>query len=343
MSSKLSAEQINHSLNLIQNAHHIVVTSHKTPDGDAIGSALAMHHFLIALGKNVTTILPDEVPEFLQWLPAYNDILIFDKQPDIASAAIEKADLIFALDYNVLSRTGASMQAKLESAKADFILIDHHQQPGDFPKVVYSDTKACSTCEMLFRFIEQCGLKEKINIAMAECIYCGIMTDSGSFRFPSVSADTHRIVGDLISLGMDHANIHRQVYDTNLLDRLRLVGYALSEKLEIIEYCATALISLTAEELKRFNHRQGDTESLVNQALSIKGIKLAAFFREGNNEVKISLRSKGSFDVNAFARKHWQGGGHINAAGGSSQQDMAASLQKFKKLALEYKNEITIS
>ncbi|MFM7729412.1 MAG: DHH family phosphoesterase, partial [Flavobacteriales bacterium] len=176
-----------------------------------------------------------------------------------------------------------------------------------------------------------------------QALYCGIMTDSGSFRFPTVSADTHRIAGEMIEAGLDHAHIHRMVYDTNLMDKLQLIGYALSQKLIVLTESATAYISLTADELKRFNYRQGDTEGLVNQALSIQGVKLAAFFREGNNEIKASFRSKGSFDVNAYARAHWQGGGHINAAGGKGEEDMTATLAKFEQLTLQHRNQIIAS
>ncbi len=343
MSSKLTATQINHSRELIDQSKNIVITSHKNPDGDAVGSALALYLFLKSQGKNVTAILPDGAPEFLQWLPDYNEIIIFDQDTEKANDAISKADLIFSLDYNHLGRVGVNMQNALIKATANFILIDHHQQPGDFAKVTYSDTSACSTCEMIYHFIAESYGKSVIDIPISTCIYCGIMTDSGSFRFPSVSQSTHNIVGELIALGLDHALVHREVYDTNLLDRLKLVGYALSEKLEVITDCDAAIIWLTMEELKLFNHRQGDTESLVNQALSIKGIKLAVFVRESSNEIKLSFRSKGNYDVNLFAKTHWQGGGHINASGGASYTDMPTTLAKLKHLIHDNRSQITAS
>ena len=343
MSRILSPEQIDLAQRLILNAENIVVTTHKSPDGDAIGSALAMHHFLRSIGKNPTTLLPDAAPDFLHWVDDYNTCIIADENTHEAAASIAKADLIFSLDYNQLHRTGDLVSALLEKSSAPFILIDHHQQPGEFPVITYSDTKACSTCEMVFRFIEQCGWKGHLNTQIAACIYLGIMTDSGSFRFHNVSHDTHRIAGELIELGLDHAEIHRNVYDTNLMDKLKLIGYALSEKLVVMPEHATAFISLTNEELKRYNYRQGDTEGLVNQALSIRGIKLAAFFREGNNEIKTSFRSKGNFDVNQFSRSHWQGGGHINAAGGMSNEPMDSVLEKFRQLSERYSSEINNS
>ena len=343
MSRILTPEQIDTAQRLILNANRIVVTTHKSPDGDAIGSALAMHHFLRSLGKTPTTILPDGAPDFLHWVSDYDQCICADQQPQEAEAHIAHADLIFSLDYNHLPRTGDYVGALLEKSNASFILIDHHQQPGSFPVVTYSDTKACSTCEMVFRFIEQCGWIGHLNLDIATCIYLGIMTDSGSFRFHSVTDDTHRIAGALIAMGLDHSEVHRNVYDTNLMDKLKLIGFALSEKLVVLPEHSTAFISLNQEELTRYNYRQGDTEGLVNQALSIRGIKFAAFFREGNNEIKASFRSKGSFDVNAFSRAHWQGGGHINAAGGISMDNMKATLDKFDKLSLQYSSEINAS
>jgi phosphoesterase RecJ-like protein len=343
MSSILTPEQIAQAVRLIGNAGNIIVTSHKNPDGDAVGSALAMQHLLKNLGKTVLTVLPDQAPDFLKWIPGYQEIMFFDENPDTCSEKIMQADLVFVLDYNHLNRVGNEMQVPLENTKADYILIDHHQQPGTFPVVTYSDTSACSTCEMVFRFAEQCGWKKHMSQAMAECIYTGIMTDSGSFRYHTVSPDTHRIVGELMLTGIDHAHIHREVYDVNLMDKLKLIGYALSEKLEVIESCSTAFIWLTKEELNRYNYRQGDTEGLVNQALSIKGIKLAAFFREGNNEIKASFRSKGNFDVNQFARLHWNGGGHKNAAGGMSADTMAETVQKLRLLVTENAEQINQS
>lgn len=343
MSRTLTADQIDTAQRTILNAERIVVTTHKSPDGDAVGSALAMHHFLCSIGKKPTTLLPDAAPDFLHWVEGYDQCLIADEQPDEAAKSIAEADLIFSLDYNHLPRTGDLVAAMLQKSTAPFILIDHHQQPGDFPVVTYSDTSACSTCEMVFRFIEQCGWKGHLNLQIAACVYLGIMTDSGSFRFHTVSYDTHRIAGELIALGLDHAEIHRNVYDTNLMDKLKLIGYALSEKLVVLPEHATAYISLSKEELKRYNYRQGDTEGLVNQALSIRGIKMAAFFREGNNEIKISFRSKGTFDVNSFARSHWQGGGHINAAGGLSNELMEETLLKFRELTQHNSHHINAS
>jgi len=339
----LTTEQIKNAINLVTGANHIVVTAHKSPDGDAVGSLLGLSGLLKNLGKNVTPILPDSVPEFLQWMQGFDDILIFEEKPAEASNIIREADLIFSLDYNSLSRVGVEMEKALRSSHAPFILIDHHQQPEAFAAVTYSDTASCSTAQLIYEMAEQCDWLSHLDNATAECIYCGIMTDSGSFRFPAVTPKTHIIAANLIESGMDHAKVHRMVYDTNLPERLKLVGYALNDKLEHLEDASTAIISLSLEELKRFNHRQGDTEGLVNQALSIKGVNLAAFFREGSNEIKISFRSKGKFDVNKFSRENWNGGGHMNAAGGMSNLSLHDALIKFRNQVAELKNEINNS
>jgi len=229
---------------------------------------------------------------------------------------------------------------ELENCKADFILIDHHQQPDSYPKVSFSDTSSCSTCQMVYQFIDAMGHEDLIDDSIAKAIYCGIMTDSGSFRFPSTSAYTHDIVGRMIDRGLDHAEIHRHVYDTNLFDRLKLLGYALSNKLQVKEEFNTAIISLSQQEMLDHNYRKGDTEGLVNYALSIKGVNFAAFIREGNNEVKISFRSKGKFNVNLFARTHFNGGGHNNAAGAAVSKDFDEVIEEFKSLLPQYKTDL---
>jgi bifunctional oligoribonuclease and PAP phosphatase NrnA len=339
----LSSEQLAASTELISSAQKIVITTHKSPDGDAIGSSLGLFHVLLGLGKQVNVIVPDEIPSYLLWLKGTSSIVVFEKERQRGWELIQEADLIFSLDYNSLGRVGEELETHLRKAAAPFILIDHHQQPEQYAKVIYSDTSACSTAEMVYCFTTELGWKKYISIDAAEAIYCGIMTDSGSFRFPAVTAETHIIAADLMTMGLDHSKVHREVYDTNLLDRLRLVGYALNEKLEVLPECGTAFIALSKEELYRFNHRSGDTEGLVNQALSISGVKLAAFFREGTNEVKISFRSKGSFDVNQFARNGWNGGGHRNAAGGRSTLSLNDTIARFKSEVEKISKQITES
>jgi phosphoesterase RecJ-like protein len=318
------------SSELIDKAKRIVITSHKSPDGDAVGSSLGLQQFLLSLHKEVTVILPDGSDAYLHWMTGYTDIVLFEENPTGAEELIAQADLLFVLDYNNYSRTGEAMEKVLRKHERPVIMIDHHQQPEPISLVEYSDTSACSTSEMVYMFVQSISPNTKLSLGGMEALYCGIMTDSGSFRFPSVTPDTHLIVAEMMALGLDHARIHREVYDTNLLDRLRLVGFALSEKLEVWENCATAIISLSQEELKKYNHRPGDTEGLVNQALSIKDIKLAVFLREGNNEVKLSFRSKGNFDVNQFARGSWNGGGHKNAAGARTEETLSGAIARLK-------------
>ena len=340
LNTMLTAEQKKIAQNLLSESKRIVITTHQSPDGDAMGSSLGLHIALKNAGIESTVIVPDEIPSFLQWLPKCDQVIVFKTDPEKAKAIFQESDLLFMLDYNHPGRTGKDMAIDIESFSGRVMLIDHHHQPIETPELIYSDTSSCSTAQMIFVFLQSLGMQSCIDNDAAACIYCGIMTDSGSFRFPSVTKQTHDIVGYLIERGLDHARVHREVYDTNLIDRMRLVGYALNEKLTVIEGASTAFISLSTVELKKFNYRPGDTEGLVNQALSLQGINLAAFFREGNNEIKISFRSKGSFDVNAFAREKWNGGGHSNAAGGRAVGNLDDAVKLFVEQVKERKNAI---
>ena len=335
----MTDKKIERAKNLINQSEKIVITTHQSPDGDAIGSSMAMYHYLLAKGKDVTIVVPNEYPEFLHWMQGDETIIVYESQAVQARKFIREADLIFSLDYNILSRTYV-MESALTKAKAPFILIDHHQQPGDYPEVSFSDTSSCSTAQLVYNFIDKMGDKNLINIPIAEGIYCGIMTDSGSFRFDNVKPETHRIVADLIEKGLKHDKIHQLIYDTNSMDRLRLLGYALSEKLIVKKDLHTAIITLTQKELERFNFQPGDTEGIVNYALSIKGVKFAIFGREGANKIKISFRSKGQFNVNKFARAHFNGGGHNNAAGGVLFDTMDVFMQKIDEVIKDHKEEL---
>ncbi len=324
---------------LINNATNIVVTAHKNPDGDAVGSALAMYHYLKDKGKSVVVVLPNSFPDFFDWLPGTQDILLYDEKGTDAKSHISSADLIFALDYNALHRTG-EMQESLEQSKADFILIDHHQEPEEF-SVNISDVTSCSTAQLIYQFCS--AIEENLNWLTNEIgqgIYTGIMTDSGSFRFPLVNAETHEIIATLKRNGLDHSQIHQSVYDTNLMGKLQLLGHALSNKLEMIPNCKAALISLSKEELDRYEYKPGDTDGLVNYALSLADVNMAVLIKEGNNIVKLSFRSKGKFNVNAFARAHFDGGGHNNAAGGASFISFTETVKKVKETAMNYSKEL---
>ncbi|MFZ6052079.1 DHH family phosphoesterase [Halocola ammonii] len=338
----ITKDQIEKAANLISKSKRVVITCHRSPDGDAIGSSLALFHYLKNKVERARVVIPDPDPDFLHWTPGHDQILIFETQQEEAEEEVEKADLIFSLDYNTLKRTGdlASSLEKALDREVPFILIDHHQQPEDYPKVLISDTQTCSTAQLIYEFIVGIDGKTAITSEIGQCLYLGIMTDTGSFRFPSVEPKTHRIVADLLERGVEHALIHQEVYDTNLEDRLKLVGHALRNKLIVNRDLHMAYISLSKEELDDHNYRKGDTEGLVNQALSVKGVNFAAFIREGNNEVKMSFRSRGTFDVNQFARKYFDGGGHKNAAGGISDKSLEETISNFEQAAAECQSEL---
>lgn len=321
-------------------AKRVVISTHKSPDGDAIGSSLALGLYLQKIGiDSVQVIVPDDYPDFLKWIPGQELVINHDETPAKVEQAIHEADLVFCLDYNIRYRAG-KVGALLEQVEGPFIMIDHHQQPDDFAQVLFSDVTSCSTAQMIFQFIEARGDLKLLDHSIGQGIYCGIMTDTGSFRFPSVDSQTHQIAAWLIESGMDHAAIHRAVYDTSSIGRLRLLGYALADKLEVLADYHLAIISLTAEELEKYDYKSGDTEGLVNYALSIDGVNMAAFVRESANGMRISFRSSGIFDVNEFARTHFSGGGHKNAAGGTFDGNVESTLAHLKDVIVEYKNQL---
>lgn len=325
---------------LLSTKKNIVIVPHKNPDGDAMGSSLGLYHYLKAKGHSVKVIVPNDYPNFLKWLPGDKSVTIYESYTTYANKRIEKADLIFTLDFNDLNRTG-DMEPQLSSSEAIKILIDHHQQPKDYAKYIYSDVEMCSTAQMVYHFIDMLGDKELITKEIATCLYVGIMTDTGSFRFPTTTSVTHRVVADLIDKGANNSEIHTKVYDNKSYNRLQLLGCALNN-LKVIPELSTAYISLSQEELNRFNFKKGDTEGVVNYGLSVKGIQFAAIFIEHKQEgmVKASFRSNGSFDVNNFARDHFNGGGHINAAGGRSDLSLNETIEKFISILPLYKNDL---
>ena len=321
----------------------IVIIGHRNPDGDAIGSTLALKHYLDKKGHLCTVVMPNDYPDFLHWLPGSNTTYRFDWQNKQSQKAIHNSDIIFLLDFNTLHRVGFDMQNTLEKYPNDFAMIDHHQQPDDV-KYMYSDTEICSTCQMVYQFIEMNDDLDLVDSDIAACLYTGIMTDTGSFRFRSTTSTTHRIIADLIDKGAENDKIHNNVYDANSYNRLLLLGQALSN-LQILPSYKTAYITLTDEEKKRFDFQKGDTEGVVNYALSLKGIIFAAIFIEDKEQgiIKISFRSKGDFSVNQFSRNHFEGGGHDNAAGGKSDLPMAATVTKFTSLLHQYQQELETS
>lgn len=313
----------------ISNAHAIVITAHKSPDGDSIGSSMALFHLLQKWNKNVNVVHPDPAPEFLHWVPNQEVIVDFENKAEKATELLQAADLIFCLDYNEPSRVGKDMQEVLVQSNTVKVMIDHHLHPADFCDFTLSETSACSTCELLFQWLKAIQRENDIDDTIGKCLYLGIMTDTGSFRFPSVSSGTHEIAAFLIEKGVKHFEVHEAVFDTNTIDRIRLKGYALSEKLVLIPGIPVAYASLSEEELHRFNYQKGDTEGLVNQILGIQGIKMAVFFAEKDGKVKISFRSKGEYVVNQLANDHFEGGGHAYASGGISFVSLDETIAKF--------------
>lgn len=318
----------------------IVVTMHQKPDGDAIGSALGLYHFLIAMGHEVTVISPTNWASFLDWMPGIDTVIDFEQQKEKSLGIINSAHVIFCLDFNILHRT-KHMEQPLLAAGCTKILIDHHQQPQE-EAFTYgiSDTSKSSTCEMVYDFIVDSGNQDKLTIQTAECLYTGVMTDTGSFRFPATTASVHRMVAALKEIGLHHTKVHDNIYDNFLENRLRFIGYALVNRMEVLYEYNTALMYITRADLQRYNIKTGDTEGLVNYLLTIQGIKFGALVIDRDGERKWSFRSKGAFDVNAFARKHFNGGGHVNAAGGGSYDSLDANVANFKEVIKEYQNQL---
>ncbi|MEO9891266.1 bifunctional oligoribonuclease/PAP phosphatase NrnA [Aurantibacter sp.] len=336
----MNLEDINSVKNLLSTPQKIVIVPHKNPDGDAIGSTVALWHYLKNMGQDVDVVSPNDFPDFLKWIPGNEAILNFEKENSQSKDRISKATLIFTLDFNHLSRIG-QMQNYLSEATAQFIMIDHHQAPADYAKITYSDVSMSSTCEMVYNFIEYLNDTDKITPEIATCIYTGIMTDTGSFKFRSTTSRTHRVIADLIDKGAQNTEIHHQIYDTNNSSRLKLLGIALNNMVILNDY-NTAYITLTQEELNSCDYKKGDTEGFVNYGLTLKGIKFAVIFIENSEEgiIKISFRSVGDFSVNQFARNHFEGGGHDNAAGGKSDLSINETTEKFTKLLENYKTDL---
>ncbi|MDX6746136.1 bifunctional oligoribonuclease/PAP phosphatase NrnA [Polaribacter sp. PL03] len=322
---------------------NIVLIGHRNPDGDAMGSTLGLRHYLSKKGHKATVVVPNEYPDFLHWLPGSDATYRFDWQNSQAQKAIKASEIIFLLDFNALHRVGYDMQKTLEKYQNDFAMIDHHQQPDDV-KYMYSDVEICSTCQMVYQFIEMNNDLDLIDADIATCLYTGIMTDTGSFRFRSTTSTTHRIIANLIDKGAENNKIHNNVYDSNSYGRLLLLGQALSN-LQILPEYKTAFITLTEVEKKKFDFQKGDTEGVVNYALSLKGIIFAAIFIEDVEQkiIKISFRSKGEFSVNQFSRNHFNGGGHDNAAGGKFNGSLEDAVHSFNELLPKYKNELNVS
>lgn len=322
-------EPVSHIFQSLTVPKNIVITTHQKPDGDAMGSSLGLFHFLNQLGHRVTVISPTNWATFLNWMPGCDKVMDYDNESARADKLIGEADWIFCLDFNTLSRT-KKMEPVLLNARAARILIDHHQQPQtEVFAYGISNTGKSSTSEMVYDFIVDSGHQDKVNNEMAQCLYAGVMTDTGSFRFPSTSKEVHSMVADLLNQGLQHSIIHEALFDNFSENRLRFIGNTLLNRMQVFYEYNTALISIPQSDLIRFDIKTGDTEGLVNYPLSIEGIKLAAIIIDRGEERKCSFRSKGDFDVNVFARKYFGGGGHRNAAGGQSDGSLDEVVSRF--------------
>lgn len=324
---------------LISQARQITIITHWSPDGDAMGSSLGLYNALRKMGKKAKVVVPNAYPGFLHWLPGNKSVLNFEEKAKPVSDLLKKSDLVFILDFNTFRRI-EKLGELVAQSKAQKVLVDHHQQPETYFDYYYHDVNACSTCELVYELITGIAGKKVLDEKIASCLYTGIMTDTGSFRFPSTTAKTHKVVAELIEAGAKNDEIYNHVFDDYSVSRLRLMGYCLYEKLTFLDEYKAAYIMLNDEDHKRFNFKKGDTEGLVNYALSVRGMKLSAFFAERDGEIKISFRSKGNFDVNKFARAHFQGGGHKNAAGGKGEGTLKQTVEKFLSILPQYKKQL---
>ena len=323
---------------LLEQPKRIVITTHHKPDGDAMGSSLGLYNYLIQQGHHATVITPTDYPQFFDWMPGNGEVIIYTDHVAKSAELIAAAEVIFCLDFNTLSRIN-EMGELIRNTDAVKVMIDHHLEPEDFDDYRHWDINACAAAQLVYDFIaNQLDNKHLINKDVASCLYTGIMTDSGSFRLPNTTSAVHRIVADLIDAGAVNWRIHDLVYNNSSEMRLRYLGYCLSEKLQVLPEFNTAIITTTKEELKKYEVITGDTEGVVNYALSITGIRLAAFIVERTDRVKLSLRSKGDFPANDICKKYFNGGGHRNAAGGHSTDSLEQVINQFKLILPEYKN-----
>lgn len=320
---------------LLNQPRKVVITTHQKPDADAMGSSLALRHFLEQFGHQVTVISPTNWAGWVDWMPGTREVMDYEKERQKADVILDQADWLFCLDFNIFHRT-KSLTEKLKLLTCTKILIDHHQEP-DTPSFNYgiSDTSKSSTCEMIYDFITQSGHGDKINEAIGECIYAGVVGDTGSFRFSSAHAGVHTLVADLKSRGLNHGKIHEGLFDNFLENRLRFIGHVLLHRMEIFYEYNTALIAIPKSDILKYHIKTGDTEGLVNFPQSIQGIKMVALVIDRDEERKWSFRSKGEFDCNTFARKYFEGGGHYNAAGGRSSDSLDKTVEHFKSVLKE--------
>ena len=317
---------------------NIVITAHRSPDGDALGSSTALYDRLKNHGHQVSIIVPNSFPEYLNFVPFSEDVIIFEDNEKEGGEIIKNADTFFFLDFNDYSRIDL-MEHLISNHDGYKIMIDHHQSPSINADQILSDVSICSTAELMYNFLIK--LEFGLSSESAKSLYTGIVTDSGSFKYELVSKKTHIIISDLLSYNIDHSSIHRQLFDNNSISRMKLLGRCLTKNFDVYKELNTALFFLNQDDLKECNFSKGDTEGFVNMPLSIKGVVFSAFFVEYKDGIKISFRSKNNFDVNKFSRNHFNGGGHKNAAGGKiTDMDLVKTIKYFKSLLPQYKNQL---
>ena len=339
LSKVISQANIDHVEKWFERADKIVIVSHVSPDGDAIGSSLGLWHFLNSQDKNVHVIVPNAFPDFLKWMPGAKEVIQYNRYKEFADKLIMEADVICCLDFNVLSRID-EMEEIVRVSPGRKMIVDHHLYPGDFARIVISHPQISSTSELVFRLICQLGNFSDITKEAAECIYTGMMTDTGGFTYNSNDREIYLIIGELLSKGIDKDEIYRKVFNTHSEGRLRLMGYVLYEKMQVFPQFNAALISLTREEQQKFEYKKGDTEGFVNMPLSMKGICFSVFLREDTEKdmIKVSLRSVGTFPCNEVAAEFFNGGGHLNASGGEFYGPLEEAVALFKQALVKYED-----
>jgi len=338
MLSKIITEgNIQKAEKLINKYDKIIIVTHTSPDGDALGSSLGLYHFLTEYGKQVNVIVPNDFPDFLRWMPGANEIIIADQNFDLTTEVFDASELIFFLDFNILKRI-EQLEPLVRKSKAKKILIDHHLDPENFCDIMISHPEIASTGELIFRFICRMGLFEYVNKSCAECIYTGMMMDTGAFTYNSNSPSIYYIISELLLKGIDKDAIYSRIYCKFSVRKLRMQGYILYKKMEIFRNYKTALLSLSYEEHQQFKSQKGDTEGFVNLPLTIDNIVFSAFIREEKDIVRISLRSRGNFPTNQFANEVFGGGGHLNASGGEFNGKLEEALRLFEEALPRYKH-----
>lgn len=339
MSFDYSAEAppIKQLKDLLGRSKYIAIVSHHNPDGDAMGCSLGLAHVLRVLGKEVTVVMPNTPAPYLQWMPGASGIIAFESDKEKATELIRKADVLFCLDFNRADRV-RDLEQPIRTAKKK-VVIDHHQEPEEFADILISDVTASSTCQMIYDVLMGMGYVGFIGTDAATCLYTGMVTDSGSFRFRNTTGHTMRVAADLLDKGVEIDRVHSSISDDNTVDRLKLLGFTLSERMDVRQEQQSVIMWLGKSDLDRFNYKPGDTEGFVNYGLSISGIRLSAFFMERADGIKISVRSKGMLPVNELTKEHFEGGGHINAAGGQTKESMYEAISRFNRLLPEFMKE----